>query len=82
MEVCKGRGATARSKSCAVAGTSGSSKMWAIQNKIDKLTATLKSPDMGGTRPKVGKPGTPQKIGSGAPPNNPNNSAHKFKEHG
>ena len=43
---------------------------------------SLKSTNMGGARPKDGNPqksGTPQKEGSGAPPNNPNNSAHKSK---
>ena len=85
IEAPKGKGVTARSKSSTVPGTSGSSEIQAIQNKIDELTATLKtlkSADMGGARPKAqtpGKPGTPQKKGSGACPNNPNNSAHKFK---
>ena len=82
IEVPKGRGATFRSKSSTVAGTSGSSEMWAIQNKIDEVTATLNSADMGGAGPKAGTPGKlgiPQKKGSGAPPNSPNNSAHKFK---
>ena len=82
IEVPKGKGATARSKSSTAAGTSGSSEMWAIQNMIGELTATLKSANMGGARPTAGNPGklgTLQKKGSGASPNNPNNSAHRFK---